>query len=658
MEFLDPPKYVTNRTKDKAHLFKDVVTDLRTSDSEICRVNYVNKLSAPNFMSHPHIHRGYYDSKKLGVLYVKSYTGVSIRKDESVLLSDGTFVSQFSDKLIKFTGSNKMDLIKAKINGWATKPPFEGCFTCTDRYSGIFEPVDISKLAVVVPLKSYGQIFRKTWLDYANGQGNIPSVVSQARYNSFKSTLNSAFLIWLRNSSSSLDNIQILPIEEVESKANCDKIPSGSDFLPNMYLQDHNREGVLALGDSCVLALHINNYHSSLSVYAPPVPINANAPVNDLVLDGVSIPNLEYNLPFKLVTINGALNVGSLPNIESKRTRNNEGDMLNYTAKVDKFKKSFLMTSAEKDRFDYKKEEHANRVKQYQEGKLKVPPKFPTLDEPIFMGIEIEVVPREAHRSNSGRSALVSKISNSSFGDHCIIKSDASIGDYGFEIVTIPATLNYHRDMFINHFFDKTNALHKDILATATCGIHVHISKKAFASKLELGRFITFINKPENAFFITDMSGRKGNDYCQKFVLKGKNEKGIDLSAKIAKSINMTGSTHAFNRKSAVNLCTPATVEIRIFKASNSKNNVIRKVEFCESLVHFASMSGNQDMTVEKYVDFVMQKDRCKDYPHLIRWLGSKNYVTHETKRVKECTKLIHIYSSNNVKNKLKQATS
>jgi hypothetical protein len=60
-------------------------------------------------------------------------------------------------------------------------------------------------------------------------------------------------------------------------------------------------------------------------------------------------------------------------------------------------------------------------------------------------------------------------------------------------------------------------------------------------------------------------------------------------------------------------------------------------------------------MTVYDYVEFILDKATKKDYPNVVRWLASKNYIGHLRKKGKDpktglvVNKLLHVYSENKV---------
>ncbi len=84
---------------------------------------------------------------------------------------------------------------------------------------------------------------------------------------------------------------------------------------------------------------------------------------------------------------------------------------------------------------------------------LESKPIKPSSKEPIYLGLEIEAVMKAPHQHKPGLAKFVSDLAASPVGDHMIAKSDGSIGANGLELVTIPATLAYHKKFLDEHFF-------------------------------------------------------------------------------------------------------------------------------------------------------------------------------------------------------------
>jgi hypothetical protein len=352
----------------------------------------------------------------------------------------------------------------------------------------------------------------------------------------------------------------------------------------------------------------------------------------------------------------------------NKKTQNEQGLVLDHLAKVDTYKVPFKMLEHERAVFDAYAKEHKAVLKKHKDsGSKEEKPKKPSAHEPIYLGMELEAVCRGPERSGDGMRKLISDIAKSPMGEYSIIKHDGTTGDYGFELVTIPASLMYHKKFLRENFFDAPHKFHKRILATDRCGIHVHISKNAL-TVWDLRSLLLFINALENSAFINNIAGRPAGRYCNRLADVRIGAKAFPNVTKFVKRAcsdtqlkkgfsfkTLQEERHGELHYNAVNVQNAHTVEIRIFKSSNDPNRIFRILEFCESLVKFVRAYSPQQMTVYDYVDFLLDKSNKKDYPNMIRWLASKNYIGHQRKKAKdpktgkEINKLLNVYSENKV---------
>lgn len=661
--FKTPPEYIMQRQDESLHLFMDVVKQFKEEGGEIRTNNAVSTLMNNNLISHPKVHRGYYESKRSGVLYVKDcFTGESIRKDESVLLCTGEFTRYNSANVIKEPSITQKNTLMEAIDGYpsalaAFKDKF---FFEKETFSYI--PFDISLFKKTIHPRNLASTIYEQYLNYCNNNG-FELVPESAEDISF-----GRFCEAFRDTSPSMRpnvNPTMYFPDSDQHKANSYLIPSDSVFLPNYLIRDQDGFGANmsnAIRSGLRPAWHLNSSNG----------IKWNTGGGNL--GGAQILSGGSSCPFDFLII---CSQGAQVRA-NRKSANNDGHLLSYSTRVNDLKVSFLMTPEEKVVFDRYDKDHKAAVKQHKADRVlhestvgtaytvKPPVKHPS-QEPIYLGIEIEVVARGDSRSEAGVRNIIKSIADSSFGDHVIAKSDGSIGSYGLEIVTIPATLAYHKLMFEKHFFVDTNTFHKKIMSTEQCGIHVHLAKNAF-TPLDLGKFMAFINDKKNSSFIDAMSNRTQNMYCVRPSTLGKNAKGVDTSAKLVKAACRDGAIknglsfrrlESFNRRQSVNLQNAQTVEVRIFKSSADKNNILRKIEFCESLVKFVREHSMQQMTIYDYVNFMLDKANKSTYPYVIRWLASKGYIDHERRMVKYLdkeekktrNKLVHIYSVNKVPN-------
>ena len=118
------------------------------------------------------------------------------------------------------------------------------------------------------------------------------------------------------------------------------------------------------------------------------------------------------------------------------------------------------------------------------------------MNNTLFMGMELEV-----EMSNYATIPISGAIEQTvgMLDGNAIVVGDGSLTD-GYEIVSVPATLDYHRGIW-GEFL--RSSLRQQIVSylRESCGIHIHMSKECF-SDLSLGKFSTFINSVENRAFI------------------------------------------------------------------------------------------------------------------------------------------------------------
>lgn len=235
------------------------------------------------------------------------------------------------------------------------------------------------------------------------------------------------------------------------------------------------------------------------------------------------------------------------------------------------------------------------------EKKVPLPRKTP------FFGVELEVQP---HKMTTEEA--LEKVYNE-LGDHNIIcKDDASIGDGGFEIVTVPATFEYHREMWPKFF--KTSRKYLRSWNTSSCGLHVHISKSAFTDAQQ-DMFVHFFDKPENLPFIQNIAGRSIQSYAKVYHDKPIKDK-------------------IFEKYRACNILKDKTLEVRIFRGTVHPNGFFKALEFVASLHEFIlSLKANasdkqrvEDLLFAEYLTWLRRK--YKKYPVLHKWLSFRGYYT------------------------------
>lgn len=191
----------------------------------------------------------------------------------------------------------------------------------------------------------------------------------------------------------------------------------------------------------------------------------------------------------------------------------------------------------------------------------------------LWLGWELECYPTPGNI----REHVVQDI-RAIFADYCIVKADSTIQE-GMEIVSVPATLQWHRE----HTVPFLKALHGKIEGWKynNAGIHIHIGR-AELSPLQIGRMSAFVDHPANSPFITKIAGRDPTTYCNRVLKK--------LTIGLHDANNM-------ERYCALNLKTRnlQTVEYRIFRSNVSPLGFLKCLELCHALARWAKDCGNQE---------------------------------------------------------------
>ncbi len=216
---------------------------------------------------------------------------------------------------------------------------------------------------------------------------------------------------------------------------------------------------------------------------------------------------------------------------------------------------------------------------------------------PLYFGIELEI-------EFCGRppDVLIAAADNPYF----FLKHDGSIYN-GAEVVSHPASFKWINDNFKDTWENVLDVRKTGMKSfkTDTCGIHIHMSKKAF-SKFHLYKFLRFFR--ENTVFVAEISQRNSDNLDQWSTLNS--NESIFYQAK-------RGNTE--ERYVAVNLKPPKSVEIRIFRGNLLETAFRKNLEFCKALFDFTEMSSCLSLTAIHFHKFVVKNK--KQFPNLLAFL-------------------------------------
>lgn len=182
-------------------------------------------------------------------------------------------------------------------------------------------------------------------------------------------------------------------------------------------------------------------------------------------------------------------------------------------------------------------------------------------------------------------------------GDHIYLKEDGSLSYAGFEIVTHPATLEYH----VNHFpwFEVCEAAlsygyrsHD----TDTCGLHIHASRSLFGDTgveqdLTIAKIMLLVDRWYDTKIVN--FARRNLHKMRQWADKPNADikPGDDDHAAVNKS-----KKNADNRYKAVNLCNRNTVEFRFFRGTLKRDTIIASIQWVDTIIHYCRSTPLKDL--------------------------------------------------------------
>lgn len=236
-----------------------------------------------------------------------------------------------------------------------------------------------------------------------------------------------------------------------------------------------------------------------------------------------------------------------------------------------------------------------------------------------FMGVELEI---DKGGKSSTNAEQLYDIANH-YEERIYIKSDGSLND-GMEIVTHPMTLAYHKNDFcwediLHRCVEMGYRSHQ----TNTCGLHVHVSRKAFGDTEEqqdevISRILYFVEVHWNE--LLNFSRRTESAMNRWAARYGYESHPKAILDKVKKG---------YGRYAAVNLCNYQTIEFRLFRGTLKYNTLIAALELVNAICDAAIRLTDTEMQAMSWSLFVtcLDKDECAD---LIHYLKQRRLYTNE----------------------------
>ena len=213
----------------------------------------------------------------------------------------------------------------------------------------------------------------------------------------------------------------------------------------------------------------------------------------------------------------------------------------------------------------------------------------------LFMGVELEV----DLGGESGHNAQQLLDLMNGYNEHIYCKHDGSL-DEGFEIVSHPATLEYHRNSMawsdlMRQAIDMGYRSHD----TSSCGLHIHVSRDGMGNTYEeqennTAKVVYFVEKHWNELVVFT---RRKSYNLEHWASRYGIEPTIADTYKKAKG--------DYNRYRAVNLQNDNTIEFRIFRGTLKYSTFIATLQLVNEICDFCKTLSLDSIEDTTWLDFV-----------------------------------------------------
>lgn len=232
--------------------------------------------------------------------------------------------------------------------------------------------------------------------------------------------------------------------------------------------------------------------------------------------------------------------------------------------------------------------------------------------EPLWLGVELEVQPTSKPSEGSRQSRdRAMTFAAKTVGSFAILKHDGSLDPGGFEICSVPGTLEWHRQVWKPFLEGARDHVRGFRAGPAPYGMHVHVSRDSLGV-LAAGRMMAFIHNPNNYAFITHIAGRDSNTYVQ-----------YDGSTTIGAA--RRGYRHHYDAAGPSH--GKPTIEIRIFRSNVSPLGFMRNLEFTHALATWCQVAApatTGELTVSRFAAWFAHPAVYSQYPALAAWFKAR----------------------------------
>lgn len=240
-------------------------------------------------------------------------------------------------------------------------------------------------------------------------------------------------------------------------------------------------------------------------------------------------------------------------------------------------------------------------------------------DERLFMGVELEIDKGGGYGDDAQKLLDIANYRT----EHLYCKHDGSLNN-GFELVTHPMSLDYHRkEMPWPELLKKAAAMGYRSHQTSTCGLHIHVNRDFFG-----------VTPEEQEVCIARAVHLVENCWNELLAFSRRTEHAMNQWAKrygIADTVQNTyqgAKNKSLGRYVAVNLENDHTIEFRLFRGTLRYETFLATVELVDEICRTALRLNDKELERLSWSGFVSAVGA--DKPELIAYLKSKRLYVNE----------------------------
>ena len=237
--------------------------------------------------------------------------------------------------------------------------------------------------------------------------------------------------------------------------------------------------------------------------------------------------------------------------------------------------------------------------------------------EGLYLGVELEV-------DNGCNLKSTTKRIYDDFAD-VYMKHDGSLTSAGFEIVSFPATLEYHTSKLGWKDIMEV-CLENDYRShdTTTCGLHIHLSRAFLGAteqeqELNIAKLIILFDRFWDSHIVP--FSRRDYNSLQSWADKPSVEcADTDTESEVVDKIKQYKHS---GRYKAINLQNYSTIEFRLFKGTLNFNTFLASIQFVVTITKFVKSIKLNDIFSVEWKDVFL----CTKFPELKEYLIKKHLL-------------------------------